>query len=208
MCREPPPRRRKRPPRGLRMAIPDDRGDESFADDLNMWPGIVSGRVALLLRSTEIQPAAAPICPLSFRGRGSLGPVSRFRRRPFSVPSPGGATFAARRLVCRGPRPFRDRLVSSLPCGAALPSLRRVLPAPLRGGGWCSPCSARVAPRLDVPSRDGGRREATGPALAMADGRSPSLRGSSCVVIAWCGHTSATTPDPIRTPQLSALGPE
>lgn len=46
------------------MAIPDDRGDESFADDLNMWPGIVSGRVALLLRSTEIQPAAAPICPL------------------------------------------------------------------------------------------------------------------------------------------------
>ena len=26
-------------------------------------PGIVSGRVALLLRSIEIQPAAAPICP-------------------------------------------------------------------------------------------------------------------------------------------------
>lgn len=51
------------------MEIPDDRGDESFADDLNMWPGIVSGRVALLLRSTEIQPAAAPICPLiSLRG--------------------------------------------------------------------------------------------------------------------------------------------
>ena len=24
----------------------------------------------------------------------------------------------------------------------------------------------------------------------------------------WCGHTSANTPDPIRTPQLSALGPE
>lgn len=46
------------------MEIPDDRGDESFADDLNMWPGIVSGRVALLLRSAEIQPAAAPICPL------------------------------------------------------------------------------------------------------------------------------------------------
>ena len=46
------------------MEIPDDWGDESFADDLNMWPGIVSGRVALLLRSTEIQPAAAPICPL------------------------------------------------------------------------------------------------------------------------------------------------
>ena len=39
------------------MAIPDDRGDESFADDLNMWPGIVSGRVALLLRSSEIKPS-------------------------------------------------------------------------------------------------------------------------------------------------------
>lgn len=52
------------------MAIPDDRGDESFADDLNMWPGIVSGRVALLLRSTEIQPAAAPICPLFAFDRG------------------------------------------------------------------------------------------------------------------------------------------
>ena len=52
------------------MEIPNDRGDESFADDLNMWPGIVSGRVALLLRSTEIQPAAAPICPPSTRSGG------------------------------------------------------------------------------------------------------------------------------------------
>ena len=55
------------------MEIPNDRGDESFADDLNMWPGIVSGRVALLLRSTEIQPVAAPICPLVVRE----GEVSR-----------------------------------------------------------------------------------------------------------------------------------
>ena len=42
--------------RVLCIAIPDDRGDESFADDLNMGRGIVSGRVALLLRSTEIRP--------------------------------------------------------------------------------------------------------------------------------------------------------
>lgn len=40
----------------LCITIPDDRGDESFADDLNMGRGIVSGRVALLLRSTEIPP--------------------------------------------------------------------------------------------------------------------------------------------------------
>ena len=34
---------------------------ESFADDLNARRGIVSGRVALLPRSTEIQPAVATI---------------------------------------------------------------------------------------------------------------------------------------------------
>lgn len=69
------------------MAIPDDRGDESFADDLNMWRGIVSGRVALLLRSTEIQPAAAPICPPSPWPGGvfrSLGP--RFACVPWVTP--------------------------------------------------------------------------------------------------------------------------
>ncbi len=44
------------PTRALCIAIPHDRGDESFADDLNMGRGIVSGRVALLLRSTEIRP--------------------------------------------------------------------------------------------------------------------------------------------------------
>lgn len=34
---------------------------ESFADDLNARRGIVSGRVALLPRSTEIQPQVAKI---------------------------------------------------------------------------------------------------------------------------------------------------
>ena len=38
-------------------------GDKSFADDLNMERGIVSGRVALLLRSTEIRPPVPTICP-------------------------------------------------------------------------------------------------------------------------------------------------
>ena len=51
-----PPRRRNMSARALCITIPDDRGDESFADDLNMGRGIVSGRVALLLRSTEIRP--------------------------------------------------------------------------------------------------------------------------------------------------------
>ena len=61
------------------MEIPNDWGDESFAYDLNMWPGIVSGRVALLLRSTEIQPVAAPICPRKPWMRGSS------KRPPYNV---------------------------------------------------------------------------------------------------------------------------
>ena len=43
--------------------IPTERQVESFADDLNTRRGIVSGRVALLPRSTEIQPYVAPIRP-------------------------------------------------------------------------------------------------------------------------------------------------
>ena len=56
MRREPPRIGRTCRLRVLCTTIPDDRGDESFADDLNMGRGIVSGRVALLLRSTEIPP--------------------------------------------------------------------------------------------------------------------------------------------------------
>ncbi|CAL5425771.1 unnamed protein product [Camellia sinensis] len=40
-----------------------ERRVESSADDLNTRRGIVSGRVALLPRSTEIQPRVAPIRP-------------------------------------------------------------------------------------------------------------------------------------------------
>ena len=40
-----------------------ERRVESSADDLNTRRGIVSGRVALLPRSTEIQPCVAPIRP-------------------------------------------------------------------------------------------------------------------------------------------------
>ncbi len=45
----------------LCIAIPNAQEDESFADDLNKKRGIVSSRVALLLRSTEIQPAVSKI---------------------------------------------------------------------------------------------------------------------------------------------------
>jgi hypothetical protein len=51
---------RVRPPRS---SLPNGRWAESFADDLNTRRGIVSGRVALLPRSTEIQPHVAQIRP-------------------------------------------------------------------------------------------------------------------------------------------------
>ncbi len=41
---------------GFRIAIPNIGEDKSFADDLNWERGIVSSRVALLLRSAEIKP--------------------------------------------------------------------------------------------------------------------------------------------------------
>jgi hypothetical protein len=56
-----PPRRTSRV--GSHESIPTERRVESFADDLNTRRGIVSGRVALLPRSTEIQPFVASIRP-------------------------------------------------------------------------------------------------------------------------------------------------
>lgn len=47
--------------------ISSERRVESFADDLNTRRGIVSGRVALLPRSTEIQPHVASIRPSPFQ---------------------------------------------------------------------------------------------------------------------------------------------
>ena len=41
------------------------RGDESFADDLNVEGGTVSSRVALLLRSAEVKPFLLKICSSS-----------------------------------------------------------------------------------------------------------------------------------------------
>ena len=74
---------RGRPPRS---SLPNGRWAESFADDLNTRRGIVSGRVALLPRSTEIQPRVARIRPsphsthrlaTRFRTHGRGAPVFR-----------------------------------------------------------------------------------------------------------------------------------
>ena len=50
------PTRRKRCCGSHRIAISDIGEDKSFVDDLNTERGIVSSRVALLLRSAEIKP--------------------------------------------------------------------------------------------------------------------------------------------------------
>ena len=52
--------------------IPTERRVESFADDLNTRLGIVSGRVALLPRSTEIQPKSLRFVPPPNPARLSL----------------------------------------------------------------------------------------------------------------------------------------
>ena len=70
------PMSRGRPPRS---SLPHGRRAESFADDLNTRRGIVSGRVALLPRSTEIQPHVARIRP---------SPTPPFRRYRFRTHAP------------------------------------------------------------------------------------------------------------------------
>ena len=57
-------------------------GDKSFADDLNKERGIVSCRVALLLRSSEIKPLFYDLLQNHFSDRlvtGSLGWRVRFK---------------------------------------------------------------------------------------------------------------------------------
>ena len=44
------------------MTISNIGRDKSFADDLNIERGIVSSRVAFLLRSAEIKPIVLEIC--------------------------------------------------------------------------------------------------------------------------------------------------
>ena len=109
MCRGLPRAGGRSRARALCIAIPDDRGDESFADDLNMGRGIVSGRVALLLRSTEIRPPVPMICPLvgpglGYQSRQPTGPTlklgAQVGRARFGGGSPCGES--AQRPTPRG----------------------------------------------------------------------------------------------------------
>lgn len=93
------------PPRSI---ISTERRVESFADDLNTRRGIVSGRVALLPRSTEIQPYVAPIRPSPTQtprrcekngGYGTDG-----RRRGYPPPPRQHNRNATARCKCLAPR--------------------------------------------------------------------------------------------------------
>lgn len=60
------------------MCLPADsnvilRGDKSFVYDLDVQRGIVSSRVALLLRSAEIKPLLSDLFILSRRPRQASG---------------------------------------------------------------------------------------------------------------------------------------
>ena len=85
--------------RALCIAIPNAREDESFADDLNKKRGIVNSRVALLLRSIEIQPA-----------------VSKIRALIAHLPPPFSPN-----LTYFKPLSYISNLFSFLSCGARTP---------------------------------------------------------------------------------------
>ena len=75
-----------------------------------------------------------------------------------------------------------------------------------RAVGWCSLARPESPlPRLDVPSRDGGRREAMGLALAMVDGWSSSFKRflvrydyvvRSRRAVGWCSLARPESPLP------------
>jgi hypothetical protein len=92
-----PPCRRNVLARALCITISHDRGDESFADDLNMGRGIVSGRVALLLRSTEIPPHRPnDLLPLPNTQKDSKFPTPGPGSGPSHPPDPNLGKIAPR----------------------------------------------------------------------------------------------------------------
>lgn len=89
---------------GALHSISDDRGDESFADDLNMGRGIVSGRVALLLRSTEIRPHRPnDLLPLK-RDESRVSPKTREESAPTLGKNHGALTSPLSRHDLQLPR--------------------------------------------------------------------------------------------------------
>lgn len=158
------------------MAIPDDRGDESFADDLNMWPGIVSGRVALSLRSTEIQPAAAPICPLLHSIVGFVGvPLPFVGERCKSPPHPGGARGTpshahVRLLEFDGHAPPTQPLARVAGCGVMRTSRCVALPWVKKDASRGGATRRGTALHAHVPLEFGGHAPPTRPLARLAVG--------------------------------------
>ena len=136
-------------PRGPpRSSIPTERRVESFADDLNTRRGIVSGRVALLPRSAEIQP---------FRRSDSSLPPSTLL---LFTPSPSG--------VGRDPGPPVPR--SRPGTNPARPPKRACRHRTDRGGG----CASRPRIPLPVPGmREPAKDPAVGPPRSLP--QTPSI---------------------------------
>lgn len=127
MRREPPRGGRTTRLRALCTTIPDDRGDESFADDLNMGRGIVSGRVALLLRSTEIPPHRPKDFPLRAITKFSKS-RKNFRPAGGRGGGPGSGGKERERVVEPTLRPTLGRF-RTLPALRASAASRRPAPA-------------------------------------------------------------------------------
>ena len=102
------------------------RGDKSFADDLIVHRGVVSGRVALLLRSAEtnpLMPRFVPfrnLLPLCVQASARAAAVEvELRRAKWPKPSRGQPTLLSRSVKfdsVRSPSnegPYQDRLLGS-----------------------------------------------------------------------------------------------
>ncbi|KAK1310377.1 hypothetical protein QJS10_CPA08g00781 [Acorus calamus] len=160
-------------------AIPTERRAESFADDLNKRRSIVSGRVTLLPRSTEIQLLVAQIRPIlrpitkpspaascdargSFRGEAGLLVVSEGRcgfRFSVVVRLPPPPSCGCPRAVVRRFRPKRGSKIrpernrapwSPVAPGALLPYQGLAGPIP-EGQGLSSPLPERESPTRVSP---------------------------------------------------------
>ncbi|KAF7801129.1 hypothetical protein G2W53_045264 [Senna tora] len=93
--------------KGRLEEIPIERRVESFADDLNTRRGIVSGRVALLPRSTEIQPSSLRFVP----------PLCLSKKTQFSKNMPlfacWGCKLQETQTIAPSPKRRNDRLCTS-----------------------------------------------------------------------------------------------
>ncbi|KAF7800677.1 hypothetical protein G2W53_044838 [Senna tora] len=94
--------------KGRLEEIPIERRVESFADDLNTRRGIVSGRVALLPRSTEIQPSSLRFVPPLCLSKKHSSPkiclclpagVANYKKRKQLLQVPSVETIACARLL-------------------------------------------------------------------------------------------------------------